>query len=75
LDLSEDGIESSEAAPYVRVLDTVSLIDLNAAGENAVTFVFATRCNERSIGRQLKVRRKDCDMLLENYLAINYANL
>jgi hypothetical protein len=69
LELSEEGIDSSEAAPNVIVLDTVSLIDLNAAGENAVTLVFVTN-NERSIGRQLKVRRKDCDMLLENFFAI-----
>ena len=65
LDFSEEGIDSSEAALYVLVLDTVSLIDLNAAGENAVTLVFVTRCNDRSTGRQLKKRRKDCDMLHE----------
>ena len=65
LEFSEEGIDSSVAALYVLVLDTVSLIDLNAAGENAATLVFVTKCNERSTGRQLKVRRKDCDMLFE----------
>lgn len=63
--LSEQGIDSPEVSLYVVVLDTVSLIDLNAAGENAATLVFVTRCDERSIGRQLKIRRKDCDILLE----------
>jgi hypothetical protein len=65
LELLEEGIDSSEAALYVLVLDTVALIDLHAMGENAVTLVFVTRYNERSILRNLKLRRKDSDMLLK----------